>query len=377
MPESDWDGDIASKRPRSRGRATMKDIATSLGVSINTVHKALTGKPGVSAAVRARVTSYAEQIGYHRNESASNLRRKTARVAICFPTPKEEGRYFYAYLWEGCHRFEERTRDAGFSFEHLEFRIGSYADSLRSLYERIRKGERIDGIVALAPTDIVDVEMLRSIANAGVPIELVNGDSPQTGRIGAVVADYAAAGRIMAEQTCNLMRGAESGARAFLLSGDPYIDSHYLVARAFHEYLDEEGACFIVEDLPCVHGAVHDFHSRLEDALGAHEPHVVCSVYAAGSEVLAKVLAKRCLTGKVLAIGSDLFPESAEALRSGVFTNIIYKDPVCLAERAMAALCGHLLRGKTDVGSVQMVPVDIVFKSNIDRYADLMHLDVS
>ena len=40
-------------------RVTMKDIAAELGVSINTVHKALTGKAGVSESVRAKVNAKA------------------------------------------------------------------------------------------------------------------------------------------------------------------------------------------------------------------------------------------------------------------------------------------------------------------------------
>ena len=68
------------------GRVTMKDIATALGVSINTVHKAITGKSGVSEKTRAKILAFAEQNGYRRNESASSLRRKDANVLICLPS---------------------------------------------------------------------------------------------------------------------------------------------------------------------------------------------------------------------------------------------------------------------------------------------------
>ncbi len=78
-------------------RVTMKDIAAELGVSINTVHKALTGKAGVSESVRAKVNAKAEAMGYHRNTSASSLRRKDinlrlpapriARGSVLFPLP--------------------------------------------------------------------------------------------------------------------------------------------------------------------------------------------------------------------------------------------------------------------------------------------------
>ena len=66
-------------------RVTMKDIAAELGVSINTVHKALTGKAGVSESVRAKVNDKAEEMGYHRNTSASSLRRKDINLTFCLP----------------------------------------------------------------------------------------------------------------------------------------------------------------------------------------------------------------------------------------------------------------------------------------------------
>ena len=75
-------------------RVTMKDIAAELGVSINTVHKALTGKAGVSESVRSKVNAKAEAMGYHRNTSASSLRRKDINLVFCLPRASREGAYF-------------------------------------------------------------------------------------------------------------------------------------------------------------------------------------------------------------------------------------------------------------------------------------------
>jgi len=83
----------------------MKDIAAELGVSINTVHKALTGKAGVSESVRAKVNAKAEAMGYHRNTSASSLRRKDINLVFCLPRASREGAYFFRYLW----RIQQRS----------------------------------------------------------------------------------------------------------------------------------------------------------------------------------------------------------------------------------------------------------------------------
>jgi len=52
---------------------SLRDIARHAGVSVNTVSRALTGKPDVNEATRARVQELAKELGYtgDTNDSAS------------------------------------------------------------------------------------------------------------------------------------------------------------------------------------------------------------------------------------------------------------------------------------------------------------------
>lgn len=350
------------------GRVTMKDIATALGVSINTVHKAITGKSGVSEKTRAKILAFAEQNGYRRNESASSLRRKDANVLICLPSSSGSGRYYYSYAWEGCRRFMEEARDTGMRFECIEYPMGSQLSCLEDVLAHVSDGERVDGLVALAPTSAAETHALRALADTGVVIELLNGVGTDTGRFGSVVADYAAAGHLMAEQACNLVRGCPDGVRVLLLSGDPYVDSHYLVARAFHEYMLEHLPSAEVEDFVGAHAQADSLRMKLVNRLRADVPHVACSVFAAGSEVLGDALVEAGCVGRVAAIGSDLFPESVLALRRGIFANVVYKDPTGLAYRALEVLAQHLLWGAVPPTDIEVFPVELVFRSNLDHY---------
>ena len=341
-------------------RVTMKDIAAELGVSINTVHKALTGKAGVSESVRSKVNAKAAAMGYHRNTSASSLRRKDINLVFCLPRASREGAYFFRYLWEGCNRFEQEVIDQGITVERLEFGVGGYADALDQIDERLQVGEKIDGLLAYVPGE------------AGVAIELVDGDRPHLDRLGASLADYSAAGSLMAEQAANLVHASVADARVLLLAGDPYTDSHYLTARAFHNYLREHDIPWQVEDLAGAHAQVKQLERELEQRMSAPDaPELICSVFAVGSEVVADVLVSSGKAGKVMVIGNDLFPESALALRRGIFTNIVYKDPVSLAYRGAKTLGEYLLWGKTPAEPVQKGAVEMVFASNVDRYCKL------
>ncbi len=215
-------------------------------------------------------------------------------------------------------------------------------------------------------------ELLGQIAEAGVTIELVDGDRPHLDRLGASLADYSAAGSLMAEQAANLVHASGADARVLLLTGDPYTDSHYLTARAFHNYLRERDIPWQVEDLAGAHAQVKQLERELEQRLSAPDaPELICSVFAVGSEVVADALVSTGKAGQVMVIGNDLFLESALALRRGIFTNIVYKDPTSLAYRGAKTLGEYLLWGKTPAEPVQKGAVEMVFASNVDRYCEL------
>src|SRR2546430_12952330 len=58
-----------------RSPPSLRDIAEVAGVSVNTVSRALTGKPDVSAETRARVQALAQELGYMPNLLARSLLR--------------------------------------------------------------------------------------------------------------------------------------------------------------------------------------------------------------------------------------------------------------------------------------------------------------
>lgn len=353
----------------------MKDIAATLGISVNTVHKAVAGKPGVSDALRAKIIQTAEDMGYHRNVSASNLRRKNLRVAVCLPSSAKEGVYFFSYLWKGCTRYARETQDSGLAFEMHAYELGGYAKTLRELESRLEAGERIDGMIAYNPISDAEISSLRAIISHGVKVELIDGDKPQLERFGAAIANYEAAGNLMAEQALNLM-GTVEDSHILLLTGDAYTDSHYQVARAFHVYAALHGGAAI-EDLPGAHADVDRLRRALVERMrGDDRPDLVCSVFAVGSEVIADALVECGLAGEIRAIGNDVFPESAEALRRGIFTNLVYKDPVGIAYRAAKRLGDNLLWGTVPEHDVCRGPVELVFASNLDQYCELAGIGI-
>lgn len=361
---------------KTQGRVTMRDIATKLGVSINTVHKAITGKPGLSSQMREKIVETASQMGYRRNEGAANLSRKDIRVAVCLPSSQREGSYFYAYLWEGCRRYVAESRDTGLVFEVDDFESGEYAGVLASVESRIDGGEDIGGLLAFAPTNEEEREALARIADKGVAVLLLDGDCDEVPRVGAVITDYQASGCLMAEQAANLIANVEAPC-VLLLSGDEGTDSHRLVAQAFEDELARLNHAAKVERLAGAHGSAGRLRESLARLLAnASAPSLVCSVSAVGTEVASRVLGE-LRPADVRAIGSDLFPGSVKALEQGVLTNLVYKDPVGMAYRAARTLGDFLLWGKRPEQDVQMGPVELVFRSNLAQYCRIAGVKAS
>lgn len=348
-------------------RATMRDIAAHLHISINTVHKAIAGKPGVSDSLRARVLAYASEIGYRRNTSASNLSRHNLHAVAMLPSSRGEGRYFYAYLWKGLEKLAQQELEAGLTFEPLAFSPHGYDASLRSILRRINEGDHIDGVLAFSPANAQETGLIAQIVQARVPVELVMGDKPETGRLGAVVADYVTVGKLMAEQTYNLLRGV-SHPEVLLLNGDIHQDAHALVAQTFHTELEELAPEITIHDIPGAHLELDEVHRAVRSYLSQATPQLASSVFAVGSEVLANEFTAAGVAATLPVIGSDVFEESIEALKDGTFTNLVYKDPTGLAYAAAHTLSAYLLWGTRPEQDVQMGDVELVFRSNLDHY---------
>ena len=67
-------------------KISVKDIAEEHNISLSTVHKALTGKAGISEARRKEVVETAQRMGYVVNTIAQSLARKDINIGVAMPS---------------------------------------------------------------------------------------------------------------------------------------------------------------------------------------------------------------------------------------------------------------------------------------------------
>lgn len=72
---------------------TIKDIANEVGVSLGTVNKALTGKPGISERRRLEIQQAAQRMGYEVNSVAQIMSRKPITIGVVMPA-LTKGEYY-------------------------------------------------------------------------------------------------------------------------------------------------------------------------------------------------------------------------------------------------------------------------------------------
>lgn len=170
----------------------LRDIAAATGLSINTVSRALNGKPDVSPQTRQRVLRAAARLGYRPNVLARNLRRQTSHtLGVVIPDLVNP---FFAAVVKG---IEAEARERGYNMvlcntnedEKLE------EEALEILVE-----QRVAGIL-LTPVR-TDARAVSELCQGPIPIVLIARDCPGL-NLAAVLNDDAAGAYLAVEHLCD------------------------------------------------------------------------------------------------------------------------------------------------------------------------------
>ena len=161
---------------------TMKDVAARAGVSVATVSNVITGKRTVSAAVQKSVLQAIEELDYHVNTIARNLKiQKTMNIGVLLPDATE---LFYNRVLRGImaaaseHGYNITMLNSDYDFQKEKQMV----DNLRS--------NRVDAIIldSIADCDLIEQwgEELCALANTLPLITIMTSISP---RISSITVD--------------------------------------------------------------------------------------------------------------------------------------------------------------------------------------------
>ncbi|MEV6301311.1 LacI family DNA-binding transcriptional regulator [Actinoplanes sp. NPDC051861] len=206
--------------------ATMQDLARIAGVSVATVSRALSGKPGVSAATRTAITRLAQERGFAGNQQARALSTgQTGRIAVTLPRIEAE---YFARILAGAAQV---IHDAGLSLilETTQHEAPRQSDAIQQF---LKLG--VDGALLLLPTE--SNREISALYDSGFKFVVIDPTDQITAPMPWVTATNAMGAQRAAEHLLELGHH-----RIALITGEPHLFSTKERLHGVREALDNAG----------------------------------------------------------------------------------------------------------------------------------------
>ena len=332
-------------------RATITDIARESGASTATVDRVLNGRPGVKTAMRARVLSAAERLGYLLPTSASAS--DAVAVSVILPGGTNT---FIALL---AQHFETMAGLRGDVRLHIHSIEGFNPDALATKLDELRGQADAIGVVALDHPTVR--EALRAVAATGTPVVTLVSDISNVPRLDYIGIDNRAAGRL-AGHLLGRFIGQDEGQVA-LFAGSLSYRGHEEREMGFRHVLAEDfPGIRIVEFCESHDNAERTYRDacallkRFEDLAGVYN-------IGGGNRGIARALEEAGRDRSVVYIGHELTPHTRRFLVSGTMAAVIDQNPRVEARDAL----DRLVRAARGTPGHPVLPVRIqaIFKENI------------
>jgi LacI family transcriptional regulator len=347
-------------------RITIRDVAEKAGVSVSSVHFALSGKKGVSEETREKIRRVADELGYHLNTSASLLKRRIQNITVCVPSEDDNTRFYFRPVWKGIRSFEEKNPE-GASFHNIMFNPEDPSEARWEIRQRVADG-RVDGLLTVGTIDFTGDDWAE-IARKGVSVGFVT-VAPQNFRDFrcCVESNYRVIGRTMAEM---IVSHIEPYGSIFLSAGNPGWFSHAGIVKGFDEYMFENRIPNMVYK-DCSYTIDEQNYEHFKRAVSRPDVAACASVFSQGTIMLGKALEETRKAGRIYAVGSDISPESVDMLRRKTYDAILEKNPYAQGYVGLQSLYEDLV-GQQPTGAKDgriLIGSEIVLRSNLPLFEE-------
>ena len=353
-------------------RVTLKDISKASGYSLTSIHRAINNKEGISDNVRDRILNIANNMGYEVNYLASSLKKNPTKIALVMASPTSSGGY-YAHILKGCSDVLEDV--AAFNCQLVQYFSGMESNTeanqlavLDLLYAK--EADKLDGliIVPVKNTNTIKNSLERFIAK-GIPVLLIDNEFPNMDYLCCISPQELMTGRLGAEFLC----GMQPREGTILMAiGDRESLSHAYNLKGFSDFIKENKLPYGILEVEDGEN-IKEFYNNTMKILKERKDIVgLYSVRARNTIPLCKIAHKLGVANNLKIVGSDLFPESAEALKTGLLDGIIYKNPYQKGFVAMKTMFDYLVKGERPVLLKKKVQISVILKNNLEFFTDVL-----
>lgn len=327
-------------------RVSVKDIAARLHVSLSTVHKALTGKPGVSEARRQEILAAAEEMGYVVNDVAQSLSRKDIHIGIIMPSRWPE---YFDQLKSGMAAQIESLQAHKVSGFFYTISSELSAGNTRQLLEWIVENE-IDAILCCPSLYSISPSVIHALDQTGRPVFWVGGGVGNPLSVSDITIDAPLCGRLAADfLTCT----TPSPVKAAVFTGSMGIDVHRGKTEAFSDRIRSAGGevlavCETGDDPDRAAAAVEELF-RIHSGINA------IYVSTSMSEPVCRYLAQHGLAGTVRLLGTDLFDVLKDYMKQGIMQATICQNQEQVGQAAVQCAYEYLSK-RSSYGNTDWLP---------------------
>ena len=329
-------------------RITINDIAKQMGISANTVSKALNGKPKISEELREKVIKTARQMGYEKNINASRLSQKPIKIGVLINGYDAN---YYCYTEKGLKKAADFLADRKVT---VDVRVIKASKANAKAFS-ILNAFRADGCNGVIINDLFTQELLPILEDyrkAGIKYAFLNGDFKESGRSFAMVNDYHCAAGLAAEILCLAVDPNKSFAvyspLGFMSPQSELADAFCQKAKALGQQniciKETTDALFDTENL----GGIYVSHASYLE---------VCKCI---QERYPKELRPKLVV-------SDLYADSIPYIEEGTITAIIYQEPEEQAFLTVEKLY-ELISEEIPCNDILTIKPLLIMKSNYRKY---------
>ncbi len=325
----------------------MHDVARAANVSIATVSRTLSGRPGVSEETRARVRAVADRLDYVVSPEASRLARgETGRIAVLVSSV---GAWFFATMLS---HIESELREHG--FDVLLFQLGS-AGERRAFFESLPARRKADAVIVV--TLPVPEEQASRLDLLGMHVVVAGGrllDHPCVRIDDRAVGELATAHLVgLGHRRIAMVRTRDAEGLIWTSDRDRHRGYADALARA---------------DLPSDETLVHNVEFGIEGGRAAVDhlwslPDPPTAVFAHSDEIAIGVVHQLRDRGlrvpeDVSVVGVDDHPFAA------LYDLTTVRQDIAAQARGAAASAVRLVRGEPGGRDDQIVPCELVVRGS-------------
>ncbi len=349
-------------------RVRIKDIAAMAGVSVGTVDRVIHGRSGVSEESRIRVEKILEQLHYQPNMYASALASNKKYYFACLLPLHKNGEY-----WSDVERgiMQATKTYSDFHVSHSlsfydPYDYHSFTDAANRILEQDPDG------VLFAPTrPEFTCPFVAQLNQRNIPYIYIDSNVKEYPAL-AFYGQNSYQSGIFAARMMMMAAGKETQEVAiFRKINEGIVGSNQQERRevGFREYMAHHFPDCRIWALDLHAKRSDEDQDMLEHFFSSHPQLHNGITFNSKAFIIGEYLLQRGITDFQLT-GYDLLKRNVECLRQGSIAFLIAQQPSLQGFNGIKALADHLIL-KKEVNCINLMPIDLLTKENIDYYFNL------